>query len=643
MHKVFRPDLEPLTASRWCEQHYILSRESRSIHGPFEAVPYQAQLMDVMGMDGGPTRIALKKCSQVGYTLSLVGLLLYWLVHKHRLIAMYHTDNIKSRAFTKTTVRPALRDCQLTFNLWRELEDKRSGVTHSLMTFGGKTLRFLGAQTATNFLEFTCDVVVLDELDGYEVLPEGDPETLARRANTNSVFKRSVMGSTPTSETESLIHKLHERAGKQFDYYVPCPGCGAEIRLEWESLRFDKGDGSNTELDKQARARSARYVSPCCGVAWAHGDLTGALRSGAWRTEVGERIVCASDASPRLVDVNGDDMPWPELVGFHLWAAYSPWLRWEELVKEWLDAQGDAPKLQAFTNIRLGQPWSNKDSEVTASELSDRREDLRLLPDEARYLVMAVDVQDGWLSCLLVAFAPNREAFVLEQRRLDGETESAEGTAWQQLLELLDSGPRAQRETLAPLHISGVTVDSGYHTSTVYSIFPALRRRCDFCYVVKGTSSRKDAEDARANTKAVSPEGRSVPLSHVGTWQSKTFAMGRIRNPRMVHLHSGLSEETLKELSADKLVRRRHGRETRLEWARVSGQAAEAWDCLRYAFHLALKRNLVFSDDDYAAQTKRWAERDTRERAAARPLTEAGKRRPTRPRKRAGKRIRPAP
>jgi phage terminase large subunit GpA-like protein len=55
--------------------------------------------------------------------------------------------------------------------------------------------------------------------------------------------------------------------------------------------------------------------------------------------------------------------------GFHLNALYSPWARWEELVREFLECKGNPERLKVFVNTVLAETWEEQGERITMEGL----------------------------------------------------------------------------------------------------------------------------------------------------------------------------------------------------------------------------------------------------------------------------------
>src|SRR3546814_2876880 len=79
--------------------------------------------------------------------------------------------------------------------------------------------------------------------------------------------------------------------------------------------------------------------------------------------------------------------------------------RWIDLVRMWLDAQGDPAKLKTFINDRLAEAWEDPSlRKVKVNLIRDRRElyRLRVAPRGVLTLTAGVDTQDDRLAVTIL-------------------------------------------------------------------------------------------------------------------------------------------------------------------------------------------------------------------------------------------------
>jgi DNA-directed RNA polymerase subunit RPC12/RpoP len=174
---------------------------------------------------------------------------------------------------------------------------------------------------------------------------EGDPVTLAEARTTTFAHRRKVfMVSTPTIRGLSRIEREFE-ASDQRRYFVPCPHCSHMQWLQFERLRWAKG-----------QPETAMYHCAGCEKPIAEHHKTEMLGRGEWRATA--------------ISAN------PNAIGFHLSALYSPigWKSWEQIARDWLAAQGSDEMLRAARNTLLGETWTESGEAQEWQQLAELRE-----------------------------------------------------------------------------------------------------------------------------------------------------------------------------------------------------------------------------------------------------------------------------
>lgn len=569
---------------QWAPKHFTVRPREK-----WREIRYLMDMAQVIVHPKGPRTVALLKSSQLGYSM-LLAAVHAWLVGERdsRVVFALPTDVDASRFF-----RSYVNGIFQRVERLRLLIDAQPDVTamrgrHREFDTGGSS-RVQGAGTEDRFASFVADLVVLDELDRYIPLLEGDSLTLSKRAvqNTGGVV---VAGSTPTSaHGASQICAAYRNSDAQFVWAVKCPGCGELDDLRWERLHWDE-DG-----DPDERGASARYACGSCGLMWGHGKLRRAIEGGAWvegryedeaqfptMVENGLRV----DRGGNLVGPKGGRKTWPKSAGFALMGLNSQWRSWPDAVTEWLKSQGDAGRLRVFVETYLARPWMDEGDRVDHGAV--RRQALEKRPDDCRMIVLAVDVQDGWLSAAVFAYGPGEKSVLLERREFNGDVDKVGGAAWSELNGWLATGPRWDG-----YGITVTAVDTGYQSDMVVRNAAGLTG-AGTVLLVKGGTGFAHATWKRGKTVVAGVPRR---LYMLGVDGCKVTMVQRYVNGHARVLDS-IPDEVLAELEAEELV-----------WAKTLGRKRRRWSQIadrnelldQSVYALAAVRILGWTDEQIAA------------------------------------------
>jgi len=215
--------------------------------------------------------------------------------------------------------------------------DERSGKAGGnlkLKRFGPGAILFLGSNTPTDFVEFTADVLIVDEFD------QCDPANLAKardrlRASDSPQFIRIGNPTLPSVGIAGVYDRSDRRR-----WFSRCSRCDHWQSIGWQSHIVDREDSGKWRL----RDPSGLPVCEKCGRGFDRG-----AKIGSWVAEHPDRVRRGYRLS-RLDAVSED---------------------YRSLFGEWVDAQGDSSALAAFHTSVLGEPFEFSGARITMEMLAD--------------------------------------------------------------------------------------------------------------------------------------------------------------------------------------------------------------------------------------------------------------------------------
>ena len=321
----------------------------------------------------------------------------------------------------------------------------------------GGYVAIYGASTPTKLASKAIKVLLADEIDRFpKVLKgEGDPLKLALQRTTNFFNRKVLFISTPTVKNDSRIEEWFEKSDKRF-YHVPCPDCGHEFILSWDLVKWKLDD------KKELIINSVHLQCPACFFNIKDKHKSELLANGKW-----------------IATAPNKTMP-----GFHISSLYSPWVKFYDLAKEYIEAtnSGDPLKLREFMNLKLGLSFEDVLLELDPEILLRRREFYNCeLPDKVLYITCGVDTQGDRLEYHIIGWGDGYEAWVLQYGVIFGDLTSEK--PWKALDDVVTS--KFTFKDGRQLIIATTFIDSGgNHTNEVYKY--AMKRNHLGVYPVKG-------------------------------------------------------------------------------------------------------------------------------------------------------------
>jgi phage terminase large subunit GpA-like protein len=312
----------------------------------------------------------------------------------------------------------------------------------------------------------------------------------------SGTWKRAYV-STPTVKGASKIEEIYER-GDQRRWHVPCPHCSTRFVFEW-SAPFDPS--SHGLKFKKTFPHQAHYVAPCCGgviEAWQKLEL---YRTGQW---------IATKSGPGRFPT------------YHFDALASPFVPWDAIAKEFVDAGDDPAKLKAFWNLFLGLPYDMAGEAPDHELLMQRREDYPegRIPPGALLVTAFADVQMRGIYVEVVAWAPDQQSWTIFADYLDGATTEVDAGAFAELTKLYQRRwPDAYGNDW---QLEEIGVDSGYRTDVIYE----WTRRHPGAKATKGVDGWAKVPLGLATDQDIDYRGRKIrggaKLRAIGTWPLKS-------------------------------------------------------------------------------------------------------------------------
>ncbi|SLN35696.1 Phage terminase large subunit (GpA) [Aquimixticola soesokkakensis] len=537
--KALRPPADMATAD-WIEANIFLPQNASALPGKMKLWAYQRGICDALD-DPGIERVTVLKSARIGYTALLSGIIASHVANAPApILAVQPTaDDARDYAVDLEQVfsaSPALR------GLLSDEADETGRSTMLNRRFPGGSLKFLAAKSPRNLRRHTAKILIMDEIDGFEVSQEGDPIELATMRTMTFRDRKIIAGSTPVFDFGPAT-RLYDKSDKRI-YECLCPSCNEFAEIKWADIRWQKGDPD-----------SAHWTCPNNGCIVQERDKPAMVAAGRWRA-----------TAP---DVKGH-------AGFKVNALISPHFnaRWAKLAAEFLEAKKSPETLQTFTNLVLGEPWKTEGDDLDEHELFGRREPFRLdaLPDDVLFLTAGVDSQDDRIEVVIMGHGRS-DIFALDHRifwgPIDGEA------VWQDLDSLLRE--TWQHPNGGTIRIDAACIDSGDggHTEIVNSFTrPRYGRRV---VAIKGVPGFSRAFLQKSGTK-----GQLLWL--VGSDAVKSQLFTRLARGVGVRFGDALEPIYFEQLTSERRVMRYVRGRPDARFERIKGKRAETLDATVYAW-----------------------------------------------------------
>lgn len=523
--RLFAPPPD-LTVSECAQRYRYLSPEACPEPGPWRnaRAPHLVAPMDALSPSDPCRRVVCMFASQTGKTEVILNFILFSiLMDPGPILAVQPNERPMGEAFSKDRIAPMIRDCPELKALVTPSKGRISGNTIMHKAFKRGQLSISGANSPAGLASRPIRYLAADELDRWEKTREGSSLWLARKRMQRFHNRKEILVSSPTYEGVG-IHQEYHLCEQQWEWQIMCQECG--------TLTFPELDHFDYEGDNH---KDVSFKCPHCGAAHSQ-DMEDQIKAeGAW--------VCQKDGGE-------------ESKGFWMSQWGSPFARWGETVKEYLDAKGDSESLQVVTNTAFAQVWDNRAEGIEPHILMSRREEYPAdCPNGVILLTLGVDVQRDRLECQVLGHGHGEETWNIDYRVLKGDPTQQD--VWTDLQRFITDG-RYKHETHGKLKLSGVCIDEGYLPAVVRSF--VMLMGLSYVWPTKGLASagyhfveERTARERRIRKK----RAKSFSPERIGTHEGKTVLMSRLQGvlkpgPGYCHFPMERDEEYFLGLTAER-------------------------------------------------------------------------------------------
>ena len=446
LNKAFLPPSNE-NVSEFSEKHRVLSVEDTPEHGLFRCWSFQREMMDVFN-EPGVQLACYMTSSQVSKSTLLSNILMYVISRRKGGINFMLPSDSLAKEFSKARLTSMIRDCPELAKLVPRRNS--SGNTVLFKQWATGFLRFVGSGNADKLCSFPTPWVFVDELDRCEVVArnsagvvEGNSLALLFERMKRFSKKFALLTSTPSLEDVSQIWQYWLKSDQRLPYF-PCPHCGFEQFLKWDSFDWiGKGD--------------KHFIAP----------LEDILDSFHFR--------CA-ECSDKIRDSDFEEFPPPvrwvgqnregRYPGFHINAFYTN--SWRENFEKFLAAGQNQAKLMVWENTTLGLPFRLQALATPQWEKLFRRQhqyNRGVVPAAAKVLLAGCDVQHDRVE-VTVCGVVRDQFYVVDHHVLTGNTHSKDDQVWKDLDDLLYQSTWPS-ESGGSLMIYKMAIDSRHNTNAV--------------------------------------------------------------------------------------------------------------------------------------------------------------------------------
>ncbi len=517
----FLKGLKPVlktSVSEWADTYRMLSSGVSAEPGRWrtDRAPYQKEIMDAFTQLGVKT-VIVKSASQIGKSDIMNNVIGRFAHIDPAAIMMIQPTIDMAEDYSKSRIAPMLKDTKALNNLFFDVKSRDSNNTILSKLFPGGRLIMCGANSPAGLASRPVRVLLADEVDRFpdSAGTEGDPVDLAAKRMTT--FWNRVMGlfSTPTNEGSSRIETEYI-AGTQEEWQHQCPKCEEYHLVTHRDIVEKHEEIQNKNGTKGYIVISVKWRCPDCGYEFSETEMKNTKQK-----------YIAQNASALKNGVRS----------FFVNCFASPWISWQEVIKEWLEAKGDPEREKVVMNTRFGETYRQIGKFEDENIFLKRREMYEAeLPEGVLLLTAAVDTQDNRLEYEICGWGEGEENWGIKKGMILGIPDNQQ--VWDELDQQLDRTYHFKNGN--GLIVARTFIDSGGHYAK--EVYKYCRKNfAKGRFAIKGHSSPGVA----LIHKISKVKEYGIPLILLGTDSGKQYVMDRlsIENPGVKYFHFPLDYE----------------------------------------------------------------------------------------------------
>ena len=420
----------------WSEQNVKLDPTS-----PYQGFwksdisPWVKEVMDCFA-DNEVSDISVMCSAQSAKTQTMICLLM-WALAEEPAPTMWVTSTAEEAAFLmKTRLIPTIKSCEPVAEC---LIEDRSAVSKMEVHLKGASLGVVGSSSPSRLQSKPIRWLFLDEVRNY---PDGALEMVLKRTRAYWNARRCIV-STPDMYNDAT-HRAYIN-GDQRVWHFQCRKCKDWFPMNWDFMKWTEDEVTRNEkgYNFDELAKTIRFECKC-GEVYTDKPLDRRhfVNSG--------KYISLNPNAPK------------NRKSYHWNALLPPWVKWRDLVEEFLIAKGsvyngDIAPLKDFINESLGEPWEDRLGDFEDfGQLRERAGDYALgdewEDEEIRFLSADKQAKGGMHYWYVVrAFArEGAKSRLIDYGRVETDLD---------LLEVAETNN---------VHADNCMVDSGYDTASVY-------------------------------------------------------------------------------------------------------------------------------------------------------------------------------
>lgn len=325
----------------------------------YERTPYMYEIAMECSPQSPTEVINVMKAGQMGATAgSTENLILFKIAQDPGPVLAMVPNEQFGKKWDESRISPMIERAglmsKLTSTVKKGSQHGGNGNTSLKKTWTGGRLDILSFAQVNQLRNQSYQIIIIEDAEeigntAQRGVNQGSLKKVAFTRTMTFSGRRKILDiSTPLILETSTIHPEFLKGDQRY-YYIKCPDCGHQQRLIWKHLKYFTGEHGIVDIESVYYECQGNHNNVSCTF-----KIKNEMKT--------DFLLCEELGGTAKWIPHNAEKARPFTKSYQISALYAPagMDTWAQLAQQWVDAQHNPEDLQAFINLKLGEPFMDQ-------------------------------------------------------------------------------------------------------------------------------------------------------------------------------------------------------------------------------------------------------------------------------------------